>query len=99
MTPADHAVGEQAAHAFLSPILGWKEFMVRQYEPKAVQLIVETADKQAGDVPTKEHAAAMALYRSISDAGYGGQVTSTQCASLCVAVYQAVLKARGLPVA
>lgn len=97
MTKQDLQVGEQAAHAFLSALLGWKEFLVQRYEPNVVGLIVDTADKTAGAIPAKEQAAADAVHKAISDAGYGDRVTPTQCSALAVAVYQAVLKARPQP--
>lgn len=96
MTADDLRVGEQAAHAYLSNLLGWKEFFVSKYEPNAVQIIVNTADATSGDVPAKEHAAGLAIYKAISDAGYSSQVTPTQCGALAVAVYQAVLKGRAV---
>lgn len=99
MTPHEQALGDQILDAFLKQTLGWKYGIFTAMAPagtedRAVKLIVETADAQPGDVPAKEHAAALALYKVIADYGQGGQVTSSQCAAVAHAVYQAVLKSR-----
>lgn len=92
-------LADATVDAFLKQTLGWKYGLFKTFAPadtedQAAATILSVGDAQAGDVPTKEHAAALALYKKISDAGYGGQVTPSQCAALAHAVYQAVLKRR-----
>lgn len=100
MTSGETVLAVNTLDAFLRQVLGWKYGMFRAFAPanteqKAAELIVSTADAYDGDVPGKEHAAAEAVYKQICDAGYGGQVTSSQCAVVAHSVYQAVLKSRG----
>lgn len=99
MTHGETVLAVNTLDAFLRQALGWKYGMFRSFAPadteqKAAELIVNTADAYEGDVPAKEHAAAVAVYKQIRDAGYGSQVTSSQCAVVAHSVYQAVLKSR-----
>jgi hypothetical protein len=95
MTNQDIATGETALIAWLKKTLGFKSmFIPEQTEKDGTILIIKAMDATEGDEAAKAHAAAGSLYQSISDAGYGSQVTTTQCAACAVVVVDAVIRGR-----
>lgn len=98
-TQADIDTGAQALKNYVESVDGWEANFVPwgTYEQGA-QLVLnawdsavptQTADANTTGLAMRKAACGMALYKSISDAGYGGRVTPQQCAAGADAVLSA----------
>lgn len=94
-TQADIDAGAQALKTYVESIDGWEANFVPwgTYEQGA-QIVLSAWDSvgQADNsdaLDLKKANCGMALYKSISDAGYGDRVTVEQCESGAVAVLSA----------
>lgn len=100
MTDQDLAAGVPPLKAYVQQIEGWEaDFITDDVYTDGVTTIVNAWDSvgQADNVDAvdlKYANCAMALYQSISAAGYGSDVTVEQCSEAAKLVITAVLAAR-----
>ena len=101
MTNNDIAVGEAALTAYVKRVEGFKAYFVPEAAERDGAIMVIKAWNAVGQADNSDAEAlkrancGMALYRAIVKAGYGSDVTPTQCAEAANEVVAAVLKARG----
>lgn len=92
MTDAQYAAGVAALTAYVKQIEGWKaSFVPATVYSEGVSDIFDTWDAASGSTQVKEAACGAALYQSISNAGYGDDVTPAQCIAAAQAVMDAAL--------
>jgi hypothetical protein len=101
MTDSDLAAGVPALKSYVESIDGWEaDFVPDQAYSDGVTTVVQAWDSvgQADNsdaLDLKYANCGLALYQSISAAGYGDKVTADQCEAAAQAVMTAVLAARG----
>ncbi len=90
MSQADIEAGAQALRNYVASVDGWEANFVpwNDYEQGA-QLVLSTWDDSSAPDATTYIKCANALYKTISDAGYGSQVTVDQCKAGAKAVLAA----------
>jgi hypothetical protein len=92
MTDAQFAAGVAALTAYVKNIEGWKaSFISDDVYSQGVSDIFDTWDASSGSTQVKEAACGAALYQSITNAGYGSDVTPAQCIAAAQAVMTAAL--------
>lgn len=90
MSQAEIEAGAQALRNYVASVDGWKANFVpwNDYEQGA-QLVLSTWDASAPQNDATYVKCANVLYKTISDAGYGNQVTVEQCKAGAKAVLAA----------
>lgn len=93
---SDIATGAAALRAYVQTIDGWEaSFVPDNVYSQGSQEVLAVLDAVPPPAPPASKPAGNALFLSITNAGYGDQVTLDQCVAAAQAVINAVLAARG----